>query len=66
MLASITAVVVGSPYPKVIVLLHAERAGSDDGRIYTIYVVCEDALGNSAEASLDVTVPHDNGKGKKK
>jgi hypothetical protein len=48
------------------VLLRAERAGGGNGRIYTVHVACMDASGNSTEASVDVTVPHDKGKGKKK
>jgi WD40 repeat protein len=46
--------------------LRAERAGGGDGRVYTIHVVCTDASGNTGEpAMVDVTVPHDQGKGKK-
>ncbi|MHC4791328.1 MAG: HYR domain-containing protein [Planctomycetota bacterium] len=45
--------------------LRAERAGSGNGRIYTIYVECTDASGNTATATVEVTVPHDQGKGKK-
>ena len=43
-------------------LLRAERAGSGDGRIYTITYTATDASGNSASASATVTVPHDQGK----
>ena len=49
-----------------VVLLRAERAGGDNGRVYTIHVVCEDASGNIAMADVEVTVPHDRGKGKGK
>jgi hypothetical protein len=45
------------------VLLRAERAGAKEGRIYTIHVECTDASG-TATATVDVTVPHDQGKGK--
>jgi len=48
-----------------VVLLRAERAGGGSGRIYTIIVECMDASGNTATATVDVTVPHDQGKGKK-
>ena len=47
-------------------MLRAERAGGGTGRVYTICVKCEDASGNIAEATVDVTVPHDQGKGKGK
>ena len=49
-----------------VVLLRAERAGGGDGRVYTILVVCEDASGNISTETVDVIVPHDQGKGKKK
>jgi len=50
--------------------LRAERAGSGNGRIYTITYTVTDAAENSANAEATVTVPHDqrkggNGKGKK-
>jgi hypothetical protein len=48
------------------VYLRAERAGGDNGRVYTIHVICEDASGNIILADVDVTVPHDQGKGKGK
>jgi len=47
------------------VLLRAERAGGGDGRVYTICVECTDAAGNPSFAQVEVTVPHDQGKGKK-
>lgn len=43
--------------------LRAERAGVLTDRIYTIHVECTDASGNTATATVDVTVPHDQGKG---
>ena len=39
-------------------LLRAERAGTGDGRVYTITYTVTDASGNSASASATVTVPH--------
>jgi hypothetical protein len=43
--------------------LRAERAGNDKaGRIYTITVSCTDFSGNSSTATVDVIVPHDQGK----
>jgi hypothetical protein len=38
--------------------LSAERSGRGDGRIYTITYRATDASGNSAEASVTITVPH--------
>ena len=49
-----------------VVLLRAERTGDGDGRKYTIDIVCEDASGNITTETVDVIVPHDQGKGKKK
>jgi len=48
--------------------LRAERDGRGDGRVYTIEAVCEDASGNIATATetMEVTVAHDQGKGKGK
>jgi len=40
------------------VKLRAERAGSGDGRVYTILVTCTDGDGNSSSNSVEVTVPH--------
>lgn len=46
--------------------LRAERDGWGDGRAYIIVVVATDDAGNaSAEASCEVVVPHDKGKGAK-
>ncbi|MGR9071468.1 MAG: HYR domain-containing protein [Gammaproteobacteria bacterium] len=39
--------------------LRAERAGTGDGRVYTITVRCTDGSGNTSEDTVDVTVPHD-------
>lgn len=46
--------------------LRAERSGTGAERVYTIRVECTDASANTATASVDVIVPHDqaNGKGK--
>ena len=41
--------------------LRAARAGSGEGRSYTIAVRCVDPLGNSASKNATVTVPHDQG-----
>lgn len=41
------------------VQLRAERAGSGDGRVYTIRVRCTDQNGNVSEENTTVTVPHD-------
>ena len=49
-----------------VVLLRAERAGGGTGRVYTILVDCRDTSGNIATGTVDVIVPHDQGKGKKK
>ena len=40
------------------IYLRAERQGKGDGRIYTITYTATDNAGNSATASADVTVPH--------
>jgi hypothetical protein len=42
--------------------LRAERSGGGDGRIYYVLVRCEDASGNGTEHTVEVTVPHDQGK----
>jgi hypothetical protein len=48
------------------VKLRAERSGNGSGRIYSITIQAMDAAGNvSAEAVVHVTVPHDQGHGKK-
>jgi hypothetical protein len=38
--------------------LRAERSGKGQGRTYTITYSATDASGNSAEASINITVPH--------
>lgn len=40
--------------------LRAERAGSGNGRVYTIHAAVADASGNVGNASYTVTVPHDS------
>ena len=45
--------------------LRAERAGVLTGRVYTIHVECTDVSGNTTTDTVDVTVPHNQGKGKK-
>ncbi|MCC6389081.1 MAG: TIGR03118 family protein [Bryobacterales bacterium] len=42
--------------------LRAERAGTGEGRVYTITASCSDKVGFSKDAAFTVTVPHDNGK----
>ncbi len=42
--------------------LRAERSGKGSGRIYTIAVMCTDAVGNSSSGNVSVNVPHDRGK----
>jgi hypothetical protein len=49
-----------------VVLLRAERAGFGTGRVYTIHIECMDASENIASGIVEVTVPHDQGKGKGK
>jgi len=41
------------------VSLRAERSGTGTGRIYTITITCTDQLGQTGEATVEVTVPHD-------
>ncbi|HET6350314.1 MAG TPA: HYR domain-containing protein [Candidatus Krumholzibacteria bacterium] len=48
------------------VMLRAERSGMGSGRVYTLTVQCTDALGNSGERTVTVSVPHDQGGGKAK
>lgn len=38
--------------------LRAERSGTGSGRIYTLFVVCEDAAGNASQGTATVEVPH--------
>jgi len=42
--------------------LRAERAGSGDGRIYTITIVARDVAGNRATGTTTVSVPHSQNK----
>jgi uncharacterized lipoprotein YddW (UPF0748 family) len=42
------------------VKLRAERAGADNGRVYTITIRAEDAAGNVSTQTVTVTVPHDH------
>jgi hypothetical protein len=42
--------------------LRAERSGTGKGRIYTIRITARDASGNSSQASVQIIVPHDQGK----
>lgn len=42
--------------------LRAEREGKGAGRIYTAYISCADAVGNTSSTTATVTVPHDQGK----
>jgi hypothetical protein len=44
------------------VLLRAERAGSGNGRDYTIRVTCTDSSGNISTEAVDVTVPKSQSK----
>jgi outer membrane protein assembly factor BamB len=46
------------------IYLRAERLGKGIGRTYTITYTATDVSGNSATASANVTVPHDQGKKK--
>ena len=46
-------------------LLRAERAGPQSGRIYTITVESTDRGGNTSTSTVLVTVPHDQGNGRK-
>jgi hypothetical protein len=43
------------------VKLRAERSGRASGRVYTIKVQATDAAGNVSTATVNVTVPHDQG-----
>lgn len=38
--------------------LRAERAGGGSGRMYTVTIACMDFSGNTATATVEVTVPH--------
>ena len=45
--------------------LRAERSGGGSGRIYTLHIECTRASGNVSTTEVTVTVPHDQGKGKR-
>jgi hypothetical protein len=45
-----------------IVKLLAERQGSGNGRVYTVYLAVADAHGNIGTAEIKAEVPHDKGK----
>ena len=42
--------------------LRAQRLGSGNGRIYTITITCTDTSGHSSNQTVEVKVPHDQGK----
>ena len=42
--------------------LRAERKGKGDGRAYTLTLRCSDDAGMSQTKTVNVTVPHDQGK----
>jgi hypothetical protein len=42
--------------------LRAERAGSGDGRIYTVTITATDSSANQSVATVDIRVPHDKRK----
>jgi len=44
------------------VQLRAERGGKGSGRVYTITIEAFDESGNTAQATVTVSVPHDKGK----
>lgn len=44
------------------VRLRAERAGTGNGRTYTITITCVDSAGNSSMQTVTVTVPKSQGK----
>jgi hypothetical protein len=41
--------------------LRAERDGSGNGRVYTIFFTADDGKGGTCTGSVKVSVPHDNG-----
>ena len=45
--------------------LRAERRGPCTGRVYTAVYSATDASGNSSSGAVQISVPHDKGKGKK-
>lgn len=44
--------------------LRGERSGTGTGRLYTITAECADSTGNRSTGTVNVTVPHDQGKKK--
>jgi len=42
--------------------LRAQREGEGNGRVYTITVQCTDSAGNITTGTVNVVVPHDQGK----
>ncbi len=46
--------------------LRAERSGQGNARVYTVTITATDAAGNSSSADVNILVPHDKGKKKKK
>jgi hypothetical protein len=46
-------------------MLRSERRGPCTGRVYTAEYSATDASGNSSTGALQISVPHDKGKGKK-
>jgi hypothetical protein len=42
--------------------LRAERSGSGNGRVYTIMITATDESGNTSQATVDISVPHDQSK----
>ena len=47
------------------VFVRAERSGTGQKRVYTVTFKAQDQAGNMSFASVDITVPHDQGKKKK-
>jgi hypothetical protein len=45
--------------------LRAQRAGSGNGRVYTVHFTATDESGDSCEGMVYVCVPHDQGKGRR-
>lgn len=43
--------------------VRAERSGQGDGRLYTITFMADDGRGGTCTGTVDVCVPHDQGKG---
>jgi hypothetical protein len=42
-----------------LIWLRAERAGTGNGRIYSVTIVCTNSAGQSSTSTVKVTVPHD-------